>query len=170
MAHALRQARVELLIDLETTLAVHLAHSTFDSKRAAPTNSPAYPRRRRLCPNPPLVNAVKVAPDAERRDIFVFVATTSRAKHEVMRSHVPARTDWAPAAESVTSINPEVRRRLAGFSEVFAPERGQPDVTEIFAQEPHKARRPSAYTRAHPREQTLERPPEPNRLLPYDPS
>jgi hypothetical protein len=53
----------------------------------------------------PFVNAAKVAPDAERCAVFVFVAAAVRAKREVMRRYVFARADGARATEGVAPVH-----------------------------------------------------------------
>jgi hypothetical protein len=107
--------------------------SPLGSQRAESADSPAYPRRGRLRGNSPFVNAREVAPDAERRDVFVFVTAAPRAKLQMMRRHVSARAHGARAPEHVAPINAEVLGQLAGLGAPLAPERGKPDATEVFA-------------------------------------
>jgi hypothetical protein len=70
------------------------------------------------------MDAMEVAPDTERSDVLVFVASAVRAEHEVMRRHVPARADRTRATEAVAPMNSEVLGRLAGLGQALAAERG----------------------------------------------
>src|SRR5687768_9837963 len=114
--------------------------SPFDPERASPADSPSYPRCGRVGCQAPFVNAVKVAPDAERREIFVFIAASSRPKVQMVGRHVAARAHGARASKLVAPIDVEVFGFRARVGEPFMPKRGEPGVTEVFAQETEETR------------------------------
>src|SRR5688572_2379743 len=96
---------------------------SLDSQNAAPPDSPAYLRRGRLGGDAPFVKPVKVTPRTERGDVFVFVASAVRAKHEVMWRHVSARAHRARATKHVAPVYAEVLGERARFGEAPLPQR-----------------------------------------------